>query len=155
MSRLDWRRHAPRNYARIVEAACYVTIARTAIRVLPFRHLTRAFERSVAHPALRESARRYAIADVRRAITAAASRLPGSTSCFARAVAAQAMLRRRGVRTTLFYGARTAHGRDLRAHVWLHAGDDAVVGQENAPEYTVVAEYSSGRSRNASTGGTR
>lgn len=155
MSRADWRRHVPRNYARIVEAACCVTIAHTAIRVLPFRHLTRAFERPVAHPVLTESARRDAIADVRRAITAAASRLPGSPSCFARAVAAQAMLRRRGVRTTLFYGARTANGRDLRAHVWLYAGDDAVVGQENAPEYTVIAEYSSGRSWNASTGGTR
>jgi len=87
-----------------------------------------------------------AIADVRWAVAAAAARLPGRTSCLARAVAAQAMLRRRRVSTTLFYGATSAPDRRLRAHAWLQAGDEAVVGQEAAPDYVVVAAYSAAAS---------
>jgi len=80
---------------------------------------------------------------VRWAIAAAAARLAGDTVCFPRALAARAMLRRRGVPSTLTYGARTRRDQ-FDAHVWLTAGADGVVGDEVAGEYTVVAVYENG-----------
>lgn len=153
MSRADGSRRAPADYARAIEAAASVVIARFAIRFLPFRHLTRVLTRPLPRSPLTGSARTRAVADVRWAVTATAARLPGRTPCFARAVAAQAMLRRRGVSATLFYGATTAVDRRLRAHVWLRAGDEGVVGHEAAQDYVVIAAYAGAGLWIASSGG--
>jgi hypothetical protein len=110
---------------------------------VPFRQLARVFTRRVPREQSTSAAQARAIASVRRAVTASASRLPGQTVCFPRAIAAQAMLRRRGVSSTLYYGAKTALDRRLRAHVWLRAGSEGVVGQEIASQYAVLASYSS------------
>jgi hypothetical protein len=144
------RRHAS-DYARAIEAAACAATARIAIRFLSFRLLTRIATRRPVRPALTGAARARAIGDVRRAIAAAGARLPGTTPCFARAIAAQAMLRRRGVSSTLFYGATTAIDRRLSAHVWLRAGDEGVVGHEAAPAFALLATYSAGNSWIAST----
>jgi hypothetical protein len=129
---------------RVIEAASYMLVARAAIRCVPFRHLLRAFTRSARQPPASDDVRLRAIAEVRGALRSATARLPGTTSCFARAAAAQAMLRRRRVGTTLYYGATTAGGTSLRAHVWLMAGDFSVVGREDADGYAIVARYSNG-----------
>lgn len=154
MGRADARRRTPAHCARAVEAAVYLTISRIAIRFLAFRRLVRAFTRRVRRRELTGPARARAIADVRRAVTAAAARLPGRTACFPRATAAQAMLRCRGVGTTLYYGATTSLDRSLRAHVWLYAGDEGVVGQEIASLYPVLAVYSTSGAGTITTGRT-
>jgi hypothetical protein len=137
----------PAVYLRGAEAASYLTLASLAIRFVPFRRLVPILTRALPRPELTGPARHRAIADVRRAVCAAAARLPNRPVCFPQAVAAQAMLRRRGVSTTMCYGANTDAGRGLRAHVWLVAGDDGVVGQRTASQFPLLAAYS-----NANTG---
>lgn len=119
----------------------YLTAARLAIRLLPFRRLIPIMRRAARAPAPEGRTRRRAIAEVRWAVNAASARLPGATTCLPRAVAAQAMLRRRGVGTSLNYGASTA-GRRLEAHAWLQANDEGVVGHEIAADYTLIAAFS-------------
>lgn len=58
-------------------------------------------------------------------------------------MAAQAMLRRRGIGTTLYYGAMTSPEGQLQAHAWLQSEDGGVVGHEAAPAYNVLATYRS------------
>lgn len=127
---------------RVIEAAAQLTFARLAIRVLPFRLLTRVLARPVRDAQLEASACALVIADVRRAIQTAARRLPGTTPCFALAAAAQAMLRRRGVRSTLYYGAQSAGADRLHAHVWLSVGDEPVIGYDAAAGFVAVATLS-------------
>lgn len=128
---------------RVIEALAYTVVVRVAIPWLPFRYLVRAFTRPVRRPGGASAVRAQTVVNVRRAVRSAVARLPGCTSCLARAAAAQAMLRRRGVSTTLYYGATTTVDRCLHAHVWLCAGDIGVVGQEEAARYMVVMTYSS------------
>ena len=64
--------------------------------------------------------------------------------CFPRAVAAQAMLRRRGVSTTLYYGATSQTDKGLSAHVWVQDGETDVVGKRSAAGVKVLARYPSG-----------
>jgi len=140
--RADSARRSPAVYLRGVEAASYLTAASLAIRFLPFRRLIPIFTRVLPCPEMTGPARSRAIADVRRAVLGAAARLPNRPVCFPQAVAAQAMLRRRGVGTTLCCGVNTASGHGLNAHMWLVAGDEGVVGQEIAAQFPLLATYS-------------
>jgi hypothetical protein len=124
----------------------YLTLASLGIRFVPFCRLVPIFTRALPRPELTGPARHRAIADVRRAVLAAAARLPNRPDCFPQAVAAQAMLRRRGVSTTLCCGANTGSDHGLSAHVWLVADDDGVVGYGIASRFPLLAAYS-----NAST----
>jgi len=63
------------------------------------------------------------------------------TTCFSRAVAAQSMLRRRGIASTLFYGVAVFPGSGLRTHVWLQDGADGIVGHLAAKDYHPLARY--------------
>jgi hypothetical protein len=135
-------RRTPAIYLRGVEAASYLTAASLAIRLLPFRRLLPILTRALRCPELAGTDRTRAIADVRRAVRAAAARLPNRPLCFPQAVAAQAMLRRRGVASTVCYGVNTGGGQGLSAHVWLVAGDDGVVGQGVAAQFPLLATYS-------------
>ena len=140
-------RRSPAVYLRAVEAASYLTVASLAIRFVPFRRLIPLFTRALPGAELTGPARTRAIADVRRAVLGVAARLPNRPVCFPRAVAAQAMLRRRGVGTTLCYGVNTAPDRGLNAHVWLNAGNEGVIGQEIAAQFPLLATYSSAAAR--------
>src|SRR5689334_16969160 len=89
----------------ILEAAVRLLAARLAVRLLPFKTLIWFMERPTTHPAVTGPAREQLKKDVRWSIYQASHRLSENIVCFPRALAAQAMLRRRGVATTIYYGA--------------------------------------------------
>ena len=152
----------------VLEAVCYLVAARLALRLIPFRRLTGYFKRPPENPessyarrikawqALAEkdyvprkdmiiaAERQYLCSGISWLIGEADGFLPGTSACFARAIAAQVILRRLGIATSLFYGAATLSGDDhLTAHVWLQAGDIGIIGHENAGDYHVLAVYAS------------
>ncbi len=129
-----------------LEALGYLLVARVALKTVPFRWLTRVFERESRLPELEGPARDEVRAEVRRAISQAARLLPG-TVCFPKAIAAQAMLRRRAVATTLYCGAATIPGRGLVTHVWLQDRDFGVAGHRVSGQYQPLARYSGRRAR--------
>ena len=62
-------------------------------------------------------------------------------ACLPRALAAQAMLRRRGVASRLCLGV-AREGEALSAHAWLELGqDNIVVGEAQAPRFTRLMEF--------------
>jgi len=85
-------------------------VGRFALIVFSFQQLTWFFERPTRQPELTGEARICQRKEVRNAIYRLHRRFPGSTTCFHRAIAAQAMLRRRGIGTTLYYGAQPCPG---------------------------------------------
>ncbi len=143
--------------------ACLLA-ARLALRVIPFRWLTRFMERPPRRPrdtfverqwlgasALAPyTAHRDEIAGVERErlrkvaqwlTNEAAWFLPGQTVCLPRAVVAQAFLRRLGLGATLYYGAATLPGRGLTAHAWLQDGHEMIVGNAGDQDYHILARY--------------
>lgn len=126
-----------------LEAALCLVVARLIIWLVPFKRLVWLFSFQPKRVGLSCESRGSLIAEVRHAIGSAARRLPGDSVCFPRAVAAQAMLRRRGVETTLYYGAGRSPERRLQSHVWLQAGEQGIVGHEQAGEYRVVGTFPS------------
>ncbi len=149
----------------LIEAILCLLLARLALRVIPFRWLTSYFELPAEPPeatyARREQVwkvfslksytlhkdkiaddeRRWLRGGMQWLINEAAWFLPGETTCFARAIAAQSILRRLGVATTLYYGAVTLPAGGLASHVWLQDGTAGIIGHDTAQRYHILARY--------------
>ena len=110
-----------------------------AVRLLPFKWAIRLSSRPVGHDCAGTPA--DVISDVRWAIDAATKNLPWKPVCIQRGLAMQWMLRRRGIDARLHYGLANDDRRALRAHVWVEALGETLVGGEDANEYVRVATF--------------
>jgi hypothetical protein len=124
-----------------VEAVVYLLLARLVLLCLPYRVLVRFMSIRLRQPQLAGGERKRAIKSVRLAILRASQLLPVRMVCFPRAIAAQAMLRRRGVGTRLYYGATNEAGKGLVSHAWVQDGDEGVIGLRAARGYKVIGVY--------------
>lgn len=80
---------------------------------------------------------------VGRIVGKVARRLPFRALCLPQAMAAQWMLRRRGVRSQLVFGARrgTAPDRALEFHAWLIVAGECVIGAGEVETYTPLRPH--------------
>jgi hypothetical protein len=128
-----------------------LTAMRAALATMSFARI-RAFmdarTASSAKPISDEERRAGALA-VRRAMIRAHRTLPGST-CLARSLAAELMLRERGLPATLRIGvADPAESRmttrqapvALDAHAWVESGAVLVAGDADLERYTALASF--------------
>jgi hypothetical protein len=125
----------------LLEATLWLAVAGLAIAVLPFRHVGRLAARPIRRPEPLPQERRREVKRIRWAIMVSAPRVPWRAVCFQRGLAAQFMLRRRGVPSVLYYGAEMDDGGDLSAHVWVRDGVVDVVGGEIAFRYALLATF--------------
>lgn len=122
----------------IVEAVLALLIASGAIRLLPFRRAFKVGTRPLGRK------RAVAIRDAVWAVEAAGARVPWRVVCFQKGLALQAMLRRRGIDAQLHYGVGFDPARSLRAHVWVSAEGDIVIGGDEAPKFRLLASMPPG-----------
>jgi len=120
----------------LAEAAAALLAGSTARLVVPFPRLAAA----LARDASATPATPMEVESIRRAIDAWSRRLPIRPKCFARGLAAFAMLKRRGRAVRLYYGAATLDGK-LKAHVWVRSGHQDVVGCDIADKYALLATF--------------
>ena len=119
----------------LVEAVVELAVSAAAIRLLSFRRVGR-----LASPPLGR-ARGANPTRVAWAVGAAARRVPWRAVCFQQGLATQIMLRRRGIDSTLWFGASPKAAAGLAAHVWVTAGGMDVIGGQEAPGFAVLARF--------------
>lgn len=132
-----------------LEAAVSLVCAAVMLKLLPFRWVARgAGELSgqtqrgevsslpPLHPALP--------GQVGRAVVRAARHLPLTLLCLPQAIAAQRMLRRRGIASTLHFGMAlsTDGSRRMLAHAWLTVGEQGVIGIPASQGFSELARFS-------------
>lgn len=138
-----------------VEAAAWLTVALGALALLPFRRVAAwlgevtgggppAPHPAAPHPAdIRQQATARRIG---RAVERAARRLPVNARCLPQAIAAMAMLRRRGIASTVHFGMRLSDkngtGGRLMAHAWVTVGETGVIGvPASIDDFTPIARF--------------
>jgi hypothetical protein len=114
----------------LVEAFAALLAARLSLAVLPVRWIFRWLERPLRDPAASRSS--DAAERIRWAVLTVARYGPLSFVCFPQALAAHAMLRRRGISSIMHYGVRRSADRKLRAHTWLEVDHRMLLGGESA-----------------------
>lgn len=77
--------------------------------------------------------------DVSWAVTRAARYVPFSAVCLPQAIAAHAMLKRRGVASVMHFGAAKGQTKPLDAHAWLDAAGVEVTGYPVADHLAEIA----------------
>ena len=138
----------------LLEAILWLAIAGFAIVVLPFRHVGFLAARPIRRPKLPRQARTNKVERIRWAIITTAARVPWRALCFQQGLAAQFMLRRRGIPSVLYYGAAQDDQSGLYAHVWVRDGDVDIIGGEIAYRFSILATFPSQlRAAELSTGG--
>jgi hypothetical protein len=117
------------------EAAVMLVLARLAVRIIP---PARIFAWADRRP---RRIRRFAAEEARWvcwAVEECGARM--NVLCLPRALAAQAMLRRRGIVSRLCLGV-AREGEAFAAHAWIEIGKDKVVGAAEADGFTPLAAY--------------
>jgi hypothetical protein len=125
----------------LLEAILWLATAAIAIAVLPFRHVGLLAARPVRLQKLPEQGRSNNVPRVRWAIITTAERVPWRALCFQQGLAAQFMLRRRGIPSVLYYGVAQNDRNGLHAHVWVRDGDVDVIGGEIADRFAVLTTF--------------
>lgn len=145
-----WRRFNSLSVADrrlIVEAALLLSIVSIGLRICSFQRLRGMLAWCGGHL---DHPERPSVAPVSRvadrigwAITAIAKDWPRSMSCLVRAVAAEAMLRRRGIASDLRFGVRNDRNKadPFSAHAWLERDGLVLIGGlDDLSEFHVLAE---------------
>ena len=76
---------------------------------------------------------------VRKAVTIAARNVPWNAVCLPQAMAAQVMLKRRGIKSVMHFGAAKGTDKPLDAHAWLDAAGVEVTGYPVAEGFAEIA----------------
>ena len=126
-----WRRQA-----LVVEACAAMLKARVTLAVHPFGRVSRSLGDFTRPDDPRAADRAGPTTDadaaiaraIRWAIRAAAPFVPFRAVCLQQAMAAQAMLRRRGIASVMHFGAPAEGERPIDAHAWLDAAGIKVTG---------------------------
>lgn len=149
-ARFDWEERRA-----LAEALVLLVLAAAAVRLLPLALIGRiATAGPRACAPLGHDRAEVLTWMVGWAVDRAARRSPLRAKCFEQGLAAQVMLRRRGIDSTMFYGVGrgTSTGTDsdsgsggIRAHVWIETDRFAVIGTPAPGEFAVLATWPEGR----------
>lgn len=134
-----WRSLSPSDALLLAEACLVLALSSAAVRIAPLAQV----RRLASWPLGRPRRRRDLTAKVPWAIVACVRRLPWPAMCFPQGLTAQIMLRRRGLDSTLYFGAAPNTKDGLAAHVWVKLGETDIIGCEAAPGYAVLAKFPS------------
>ena len=138
----SWRRKIARRVL-LAEATFCLLVARLVLILVPFPQLMRMITRPLRRDELHGPARVQQRKQVRQAIYTMRQRMQDQTTCLHRAIAAQFMLRRRGISSTIYFGAIRQPGEGLTTHAWVQDGTEGVVGYVTVQKarYHIVACY--------------
>jgi hypothetical protein len=136
--RLSWR-----DRLLLVEATFWLAIATFTVAVLPLR----AFGGLAAVPDPQREKPQQTGAQIGRevcwAIVACARRLPWRTGCLQRGIAAQIMLKRRGIPSVLHFDEAPRDGHALAAHIWTRDLNLHLINDEIDPHFAPLAPFPS------------
>jgi Transglutaminase-like superfamily len=121
----------------IAESAFMLGLARLIVLTVPFRFMIPWLQRAPA----RVSCDQKLLVAVRRAVTIAARNVPWNAMCLPQALAAKAMLARRGCGSALHLGATFDSNGKLIAHAWLVADGQVVVGDAGISDMPLLARF--------------
>ncbi len=131
-----------RRQALVVEAVAAMLRARVVVLLRPFPVVSRRFgdfvppsdPRVAAHGVGATPEQARIARDIGWAVAAAAPFMPFRSVCLQQAMAAHAMLSRRGISSVMHFGAGKGDQKPIDAHAWLDAAGVKVTGYPVSPE---------------------
>jgi hypothetical protein len=124
-----YRQTSPARRSLLWEALAALAIARLAVACLPFRRIAKWLGTpGLQTPPTAAAEQIQTAGEIGWAVGVLARRVPWDGRCFAQALAASGMLRRRGLEGTVSFGVREGQSSKFDAHAWLRLGSCMVTG---------------------------
>jgi len=132
-----------------IEAYLTLGIMRTAILTVSFKRLTLSFEHmpdKKETETLNDEENAKAIS-VGQAITRAAAYTPWESACLVQSLAAQKMLKKRGIPGVFYLGAaKDQESKEkIKAHAWTQCGKHIITGAAGHEAFTVLSVFGWGK----------
>jgi hypothetical protein len=142
-SELTLYRSAPPHRKRLLwEALFSLALARIAMACLPFRRIAAWMGAPGAQTPDAASQETTRIAEeIGWAVSALGPRVPWDGRCLAQALAANFMLRRRGLEGTISFGVNKDESGELIAHAWLRFGSSYVTGGAGDKTFSILTTF--------------
>jgi hypothetical protein len=142
MKRQNKLLHLPPSERRLlVEAAMWLIAARLAI-IFPFRWIALFLGSHMAESLDTDEPEHKEIRkQISWAVQSASRHLPLECTCMVQAIAGKAMLKRRGIQSTLYLGLAMDREKNLEAHAWLRSGEVIVIGAQGIDQFTVISTF--------------
>ena len=119
-----------------IEITLWLALARLILLILPFDKVA-----ALLQPTVHIAATGVNLPRIGRIVTAVARIVPWRAVCFHHGIAAQRILCRRGIAADLHYGVRRQADGQIKAHVWVTAQGQMVVGGAIAADYTPLTTF--------------
>jgi len=140
-------RISPAQRGLLWEAIAALAMARIALACVPFSRIAAWLGTAGAEsPATVTLDQAQAAEAVGWAVSALARRVPWDGRWFAQALAATAMLRRRGVDGTVSFGVCEGTSAGFEAHAWLRVGPLMVTGGAGHERFNAFTTFARGKS---------
>lgn len=79
---------------------------------------------------------------ISKEVTRVADKTPWESKCLVQALTAQYLLRRKGIKSTLYLGVgKEEETQKMIAHAWIRVGEHFVTGGDGSKTYAVVAKF--------------
>jgi hypothetical protein len=125
----------------LAEAAMLLGLTRAIVLAVPFRIYCRLLGRHMAEAARTDApAHAPAITRVKWAVATMGRHLPWECNCMNSSITGTLMLRRRGIPSTMYLGVVREAPEKIKAHAWLRAGTQIIVGAP-VKQFTVVSTF--------------
>jgi len=125
----------------LAEAAMLLGLTRAMVLAVPFRIYSRLLGRHMAEAARMDTpAHAGAITRVKWAVATMGRHLPWECNCMNSSITGMLMLRRRGIPCTMYLGVVRESPEKIKAHAWLRAGTQIIVGAP-VKQFTVVSTF--------------
>ncbi len=127
----------------LLEAMVWLGLARVAVLTLPFKRIAPYLgTRMASAPANLSNEWAVEACRVGWAIRAAAPHTLWKSNCLAQGIAGKAMLRWRGIPSTLYLGiTKGQETSELLAHAWLRCATHIITGAGGHRDFTVIATF--------------
>jgi hypothetical protein len=130
-------------YFLFTEAWIFLAFARLSLIILPFKKIApmlgkTKFEAGEISEGPQEKQKRIGIAILRGCHYS-----PWRTKCFEQAIAGKIMLKRRGIKSTVFFGVVKGSTNEIHAHSWVKSNGVIVTGGPRVDQYTIVSWFGS------------
>lgn len=84
----------------------------------------------------------FKIQQIKRGVLRVRRYLPWRTKCFASAITAKILLKRRKIASTIYLGVAKEGGEKIIAHAWLRCGNIIVTGRDEMQKFTPIVFFS-------------
>jgi hypothetical protein len=136
-------------YLLFLEAWCFLAVARILIFWIPFRKLLPLLGRQVSQEEAETAASALTssnelLEQIRISLLRACRRSPWRTKCFEQALSVRMMLRRRKIKSVIYFGVRMNQPdpkEKMIAHAWLKCSGVVETGGKNNEMFTVVGRF--------------